>query len=184
MTDDVKGRFEGRVAIVTGSAQGIGRGISLALAAEGAAVAVVDVDGERAEATVEACLARGARAISARCDVTDRDQVDRVVADVVAWGGAVDVLVTCAIPHLFVKPFMDTTAAEIDAMWRVGYLGVVNAMQACFPHLRQSGVRSSTSARVPGCAPAPATARTPRSRRPCAPSRRSPPRSGAATGCG
>jgi NAD(P)-dependent dehydrogenase (short-subunit alcohol dehydrogenase family) len=138
MADEAKGRLEGRVAIVTGGAQGIGRGISLALAGEGAAVAVFDVDGDRAEVTAKACSDRGGRAISVACDVSDRDQVDRAVADVVSWGGGLDTLVTCAIAHVFVKPFVETTREEIDDMWRVGYVGVVNAMQASFPHLLRS----------------------------------------------
>src|SRR5438552_14763 len=129
-------RLRGRVAVVTGGGQGIGRGTAYALASEGAAIVILDVDAENAARTVKECGLRGAEAIAVRCDVSDRGDVDRAVAEVIDRFGGVDALVTCAIPHLVVKPFDVTTLAEIELMWRVGYLGVVNTMQACLPSLR------------------------------------------------
>ena len=130
-------RMSGRVAVVTGGGQGIGRGASLALASEGAAIAVLDLDAETAATTAKECEARGADAIAVACDVSDRDSVDRAVAEVVDRMGGIDTVVTCAISKVVVQPFEVTTIGEIDVMWRVGYLGVVNVMQACLPHLRE-----------------------------------------------
>jgi 2-hydroxycyclohexanecarboxyl-CoA dehydrogenase len=129
-------RLEGKVAVVTGGGQGIGKGIALAFAAEGARIAIVDLDGETAASAAADCAARGADAIAVRCDVADRAEVDATIAEVASKLGGVDILVTCALAKVKVQPFEDTPLAGIDKMWRVGYLGVVNAMQACLPHLR------------------------------------------------
>jgi NAD(P)-dependent dehydrogenase (short-subunit alcohol dehydrogenase family) len=69
--------------------------------------------------------------------VSDRDDVDRAVSAVVDRFGGVDILVTCALPKLVVQPFEATGLGFIEDMWRVGYLGVVNTMQACLPQLKE-----------------------------------------------
>jgi NAD(P)-dependent dehydrogenase (short-subunit alcohol dehydrogenase family) len=129
-------RLAGRVGLVSGGGQGIGRGTARAIATEGGAVAVLDVDEDNAARTARECVLRGADAISLRCDVSDRDEVAGAVQEVVDRLGGVDLLVTCALPHLVVQPLEVTSAEDLEAMWRVGYLGVVNLMQACLPHLR------------------------------------------------
>lgn len=129
-------RLAGRVAVISGGGQGIGRGTARAVAAEGAAVAILDIDEDNAARTAQECATSGGDAIAVRCDVGERDDVARAVDDVVDQLGGIDVLVTCALPHLVVQPLEVTPPEAIDAMWRVGYLGVVNLMQACLPHLR------------------------------------------------
>lgn len=89
-------RFADRVAIVTGAAQGIGRATALRLASEGARVAVVDVDAERAAPVVEEVEAAGGQAAAFGCDVSARDQVDATVEAVVSRFGRVDILVNNA----------------------------------------------------------------------------------------
>ena len=89
-------RFADRVALVTGAAQGIGRATALRLAAEGARVAVVDVDAERAAPVVQRIEAAGAQAAAFGCDVSARDQVDATVEAVVSRFGRVDILVNNA----------------------------------------------------------------------------------------
>ena len=129
-------RLEGKVAVVTGGGQGIGKGIALAFAAEGAQIAILDLDGDTATSAADECAARGVAAVGITCDVSDRTQVDAAIAEVVDRLGGVDVLVTCALAKVKVQPFEDTPMSGIEKMWRVGYLGVVNTMQACLPHLR------------------------------------------------
>ncbi|GAA1799029.1 3-oxoacyl-ACP reductase FabG [Luedemannella flava] len=89
-------RFAGRVAVVTGAAQGIGAATARRLAAEGAAVAVIDLDLDRAEPVAQEIIAAGGAAKAYSCDVTDgaavTDTIDRVVADL----GSLDVLVNNA----------------------------------------------------------------------------------------
>lgn len=87
---------QGRVALVTGGGRGIGAAIGRRLAAGGAAVALLDLDGERAERAAADLAATGARALGLAVDVTDADAVARGVERVVAELGGLDVAVNNA----------------------------------------------------------------------------------------
>jgi 3-oxoacyl-[acyl-carrier protein] reductase len=89
-------RFEGRVSIVTGASQGIGEAIARDLAAEGAAVVLVDVQAEKLEAVAASIAAAGGRAEARVVDVGDSAAVDGAVAAVVAAYGRIDHLINNA----------------------------------------------------------------------------------------
>lgn len=126
----------GKTAIVTGAGQGIGAGIARALAREGAAVAVVDLDAARATA-----IAKEVDGLAITCDVSDVDQVDAAVATVVRRFGSVDVLVNNAMAQKPGIPLHELDPADFELPFRVGPFGSFLFMRACFPHLRTNGGR-------------------------------------------
>jgi NAD(P)-dependent dehydrogenase (short-subunit alcohol dehydrogenase family) len=139
------GRFDGKVAFITGAGQGIGLGIALALATEGADIAIADVEADRAQRAADQVRRRGATVCVAVCDIRDRAQVDRAVARAVAELGSIDILVNNAIdtgsdPALAAtggrRPFIETTEQLMRLQWESGALGTFHCMQACYPHLR------------------------------------------------
>ena len=85
-----------RVAIVTGGASGIGRGICLTLARQGAHVAVADLNGEGARATAAEVSETGRESLALTADVTDRGSIEKMTADVVSRFGQIDILVNDA----------------------------------------------------------------------------------------
>ncbi|MFI5485897.1 3-oxoacyl-ACP reductase FabG [Micromonospora echinaurantiaca] len=89
-------RFADRVAVVTGAAQGIGAATARRLAAEGAAVAVVDLDAERSQAVADEITAAGGRAVGIGADVTDPEAVAALTDRVVRTYGGLHVLVNNA----------------------------------------------------------------------------------------
>jgi meso-butanediol dehydrogenase/(S,S)-butanediol dehydrogenase/diacetyl reductase len=123
-----------RIAVVTGGGQGVGRGISLALADEGVAVVVAGRTRETLDRTVAEVRERGAPALAVTCDVAHRDQVDALLAAAVAEFGAIDILVNNA-QTVRTGRVLDITPDEVEAVWESGFLGTLHCMQAAHPHL-------------------------------------------------
>ena len=90
------GQMENKVALVTGAASGIGRASAIALAREGAAVCVSDINDEGGEATAQSIIDEGGQAIFAHCDVTKADDVRAMVATTVDQLGGLDAAVNNA----------------------------------------------------------------------------------------
>ncbi|MFC4273865.1 SDR family NAD(P)-dependent oxidoreductase [Achromobacter aloeverae] len=128
------GVLEGKVAIITGGAGGIGREIARAYVREGAKVGLVDIDA-RALAEAEQELP-GARALP--CDVSDRAQVRRVVDAYVAESGGLDILVNNAA-YFYYAPLADMPEDKVSRMIDVGLKGALWSLQAATPHLVTRG---------------------------------------------
>jgi 3-oxoacyl-[acyl-carrier protein] reductase len=149
-TKGAPGMLAGKVALVTGSAQGIGKAIATLLAEEGADIAVVDVNEERAEATAAEIRALGRRALALRVNVTDGAAVDACVEKVVENLGGVDILVNNAgitRDNLLLR----MKEEEWDAVLAVNLKGTFNFTKAALrPMLKSKGGRIVNIASVIG----------------------------------
>lgn len=132
-------RLAGKVAIVTGAGQGIGRGIALAYAREGARVVIAELRPHRAERTAAEIRAAGGVALAVPTDVSRREGVDAMVRRAVAEFGGLDVLVNNAQGMHGHRPLEELTDEEFDVFLVSGLKGTFWAMQAVFPHMRDRG---------------------------------------------
>lgn len=133
-------RLAGRVAIVTGAGEGIGRGIARRFAPEGARVVVAELRPEWGERTArELHDELGAEARFVATDVSQKDQVLAMVAAAVDGYGGVDILVNNAQSFTPMVPLEEKEDAWFAQSLDSGLMGSFWAMQAAFPHLRDSG---------------------------------------------
>jgi NAD(P)-dependent dehydrogenase (short-subunit alcohol dehydrogenase family) len=135
--------LEGKVAIVTGSGQGIGRGIAVEMARQGAAgVAVVDRNPETVEETAGLVREAGAGAAPIVCDLRDREQIAAAVARTVECFGGIDVLANNAgiiETSLTDQVAVDTLPEEVwDAVYEVNLRAPWLMTKYAAPHLRRS----------------------------------------------
>jgi 2-hydroxycyclohexanecarboxyl-CoA dehydrogenase len=128
------GKFDGKIALVTGAGQGIGRAVAQKLAHEGASVVVTDRDEQTASDTAAALPG----AFALRLDVTDRDAVGATVKDVVERHGRIDVLVNNAGWDK-AGPFLDSDPADWDRVVAINLYGVLHLCQAVVPHMAERG---------------------------------------------
>jgi meso-butanediol dehydrogenase/(S,S)-butanediol dehydrogenase/diacetyl reductase len=141
--------LEGKIALVTGAGQGVGQGIALALAAEGARVAVTGRTGSKLEASCKLIEARGGEALPVVCDVKSAQALERCVAAVVTHFGGLNILVNNA-QEVPLGTLHEVTEESFSAGWESGPLAVFRAMKLCYPHLKGDGAivnLASSSAR-------------------------------------
>jgi NAD(P)-dependent dehydrogenase (short-subunit alcohol dehydrogenase family) len=131
-------RLEGKVAIITGSAYGMGRGIARRFAAEGARVALLDVDEARNAETERLIREADGEAFTRRCDVSQRAEVEASVAETVERYGKLDIMVANAgisTP----TPFLDLTDEIWDRMQAINLKGVFLCCQAAARQMVKQG---------------------------------------------
>ncbi|GAA1440956.1 SDR family NAD(P)-dependent oxidoreductase [Leifsonia poae] len=131
-------RLADKSAIVTGGAGGIGRATSLAFAAEGARVAVVDVAPGAAEGVADEIRAAGGTAIALTADVSNEADIERVVADTVAAFGGVDVVFNNA-GIIRRTTAVETTAEEWDRVFGVNVKGIFLMCKHVVPVMAANG---------------------------------------------
>ena len=132
----MNGRLEGRVAVITGAAAGLGKAAALRLAAEGCKVEILDLkDGAEAVAEI---LATGGDAHSLICDCTEEEQIAAAVAAIEARHGRVDILVNNAGILTARKPWHTLSKEEVTRYVNVNYVGYFLVTKAFYPLIKKS----------------------------------------------
>ena len=132
-------KLEGKVAIITGAAQGIGSALAVGFAKEGAKLVIADIlDGKQAVAQVEKA---GSEAIFVKTDVTRQEECDAMARAAVNRFGAIDILVNNAaiFGDIVMKPFTDLTDEEWDRLMAVNVKGPFHCCKAVFPYMKERG---------------------------------------------
>ena len=127
--------FKDKVVIITGGCSGIGRAAALQFAAAGAKLFLADLSEKAGDETVDAIEKLGAKATFARIDVTDVEDIERMVADCILAFGTVDILVNSAGilgPRARTEKY---PAVDFQKVMDVNVVGLWNCMKATLPHL-------------------------------------------------
>ena len=139
----MKGRLEGRVAIVTGGGHGIGKAYALRLAGEGARVVIAEIDEKAARGVADELNAAGHEAIAVKTDVADPGSVAAMARAAIERFGRIDVLVNNAAIFATIpmsrSPFDEIEVAEWDRMMSVNLKGAWLACRAVIPQMRKQG---------------------------------------------
>jgi 3-oxoacyl-[acyl-carrier protein] reductase len=130
-------RFGGKVAIVTGAGQGIGRQIASDLADEGATVIICDINPTYIEEAIAEIIARGGKASPGLCDVSDRAQIDKLIAAVTAAHSHLDILVNNA-GILIPATIEETTDQIIDRTIDINLKAVLWMIRAVTPIMKKA----------------------------------------------
>lgn len=124
----------GRVAIVTGGGSGIGRGIALELARQGAAVAIADIIEANALKVADEIRSTGAAAMGLHCDVIDRDSLREAKRKISSELGPVSLLLANAGATSFER-LTDMTEADVDWIIHANLMGVTNSLMTFYPDM-------------------------------------------------
>ena len=126
--------FQGKVAIVTGASSGIGRATALALAEQGVWVALASRNGEALSTIAEELKRQGRQVIVIPTNVTQREQVEALVEEVLAQWGRVDILISNAGEYIR-APITDLDPADLQRSLDVNFFGGVYCVKAVLPHM-------------------------------------------------
>ncbi|MCH7908025.1 MAG: SDR family oxidoreductase [Candidatus Hydrogenedentes bacterium] len=133
-------KLEGRVAIVTGGGQGIGRGIVQCLAEEGADVAILTKSGSSGEKAAEEVKGLGVKALSIKADVTNENDVKRAVQETLDTFGKIDILVnSVGGGSVGIARFLDLKGPEWDETFALNVKSAVHTCRAVVPHFLKQG---------------------------------------------
>jgi NAD(P)-dependent dehydrogenase (short-subunit alcohol dehydrogenase family) len=142
-------RFEGKVALVTAGAQGIGEAVARRIAEEGGSVVVTDLQEDKLQALAEEI---GERALAVKVDVTSREDIDAAIAATVERFGQLDVLVNNAGGCIVSSVPEDTTAEDFHRQLDLTLVGASRCIQASLPHLVKARGNVVTISSVNGLA--------------------------------
>jgi 3-oxoacyl-[acyl-carrier protein] reductase len=130
--------LKGRVAVVTGAANGVGRGIATVLRREGARVAVADIDAQKAASVAAELAGYGGDCIAVPVDVTEAESTTAMAADVLEAFGRIDIVAANAgvYPMIRLEQMDD---AKWDHVMNINVKGALHAVLACLPAMREAG---------------------------------------------
>ncbi len=148
------GTLTGRSAVVTGGGTGVGRGIALALAAEGAAVMLAGRTRSSLDTTAREIEIRGGTSRVCVCDVSVEEQIEACVSSTVEAFGTLDILVNNAalVPH---GTLLEIPDELVQAAWVTGPVAAMRLMRRCHPYLAGGGVVINVSSGVSKASSAP-----------------------------
>ncbi|MBO6867376.1 MAG: L-iditol 2-dehydrogenase [Thalassococcus sp.] len=130
-------RLEGKTALITGAARGIGRTFAEAYLREGAKVVIADIDADRGAETAKEL---GSKAAFVRLDVTDQDSIDQVIASAAETFGQIDILINNAAIFT-AAPIVEIDRADYDRVFAINVSGTLFMMQAVARHMIDRGIK-------------------------------------------
>lgn len=133
----MKFSLNGKVVLITGGGSGIGKAISKTLAEYGAIVNILELSMESALKTVDEIRSEGGKAEGHQCDVSNQEEVAKLVNSI-AQSGSIDILINNAgIAH--VGNIEETTENDLDNLYNVNIKGVYNCIHSCIKHMKKNG---------------------------------------------
>jgi 3-oxoacyl-[acyl-carrier protein] reductase len=132
-------RLEGKRAVITGAAGGIAIATALAFAAQGAAVALADLDEDGVEKVVTDVVSQGGKAKAFVTDVTSRKAVESLMSEAGVFMGGIDILVTCAGGYKAYGSFEDIGEDDWDHVIKVNLKSVYLCCKAVLPYMKEAG---------------------------------------------
>jgi 3-oxoacyl-[acyl-carrier protein] reductase len=134
-------RFRGKIAFITGGAQGIGEEYARNLAGEGASIAIADMNEPLSKEVAASIAETGAQAIGIGCDVSDEAQVEAAVSEAVSTLGGIDILINNAAKHLmeYNAPCAELPLEKWRLMMDLNVVAIVGCSKACRPVMRERG---------------------------------------------
>ncbi len=134
----IDGFYRNRTAVITGGGRGFGNAFGVALAAAGAHVVLVDIDGSVAEQAAKAIRDSGGSATGVGGDVTDEAKMNDIMAKAAALNGGIDILINNAGLHSkeYGQPITVLGLAKVKRLFDVNVMGVVTCTLAVLPHMK------------------------------------------------
>jgi NAD(P)-dependent dehydrogenase (short-subunit alcohol dehydrogenase family) len=126
--------IRGRTSLVTGGGSGIGKGLAVELARQGASVAVADIILDNARKVADEITAAGGKAVAIHCDVCERDSIRKMKEEANAALGPITLLFANAGATSF-DPLMEMSDADVDWIIQVNLMGVINTTRAFLPDM-------------------------------------------------
>lgn len=130
-------KLEGKIAIITGGAGGIGKGMATAFVKEGAKVVIVDLNEEAGNQTIKELQQYQAESIFVQANLAEHDKLADIVKNVAERFGKLDILVNNAHASRNM-PFHETTQADLDLSFNTGFYPTFYFMQAALPYLKET----------------------------------------------